>query len=69
MVLGIVDKYNRSYHDECKNVIEMGFSMIQVIENIKREHHDFSNVNMRIGIHLVKHIHFFLFLLKYFIKR
>lgn len=32
----------------------MGFSMIQVIENIKREHHDFQAVNMRIGIHLVR---------------
>lgn len=53
MVLGIVDKYNRSYHEECANVVKMGFSMIQVIESIKREHKDFGSVNMRIGIHLV----------------
>ncbi|KAL4487196.1 hypothetical protein ABPG72_017915 [Tetrahymena utriculariae] len=52
VVIGIVDKQNRQYQEECKNVIQMGFSMIQVIENIKREHEDFRSVNMRIGIHL-----------------
>ncbi|EAR99769.2 adenylate/guanylate cyclase domain protein (macronuclear) [Tetrahymena thermophila SB210] len=52
VVIGIVDKQNRQYQEECKNVIQMGFSMIQVIENIKREHEDFKSVNMRIGIHL-----------------
>lgn len=51
-MLGLVDKYNRAYHEECANVIRMGFSMIEVIENIKQEHADFGSVNMRIGIHL-----------------
>jgi len=28
VVLGMVDKYNRSYAEECANVVKMGFSMI-----------------------------------------
>lgn len=56
VVLGIVDKYNRSYPEECANVVKMGFSMIQVIEEIKQKHSDFAMVNMRIGIHLVRSI-------------
>ena len=52
VVLGFLNANNRNPILEAKNVIKMGFSMIDIIQNI-REFVDFQDLNMRIGIHTV----------------
>lgn len=50
VVSGILDAMYRDPAQEAKNVVDMGFSMIQVIESIKQEI-NFSDLGMRIGVH------------------
>lgn len=51
---------NREIQEEAKNIVDMGFSMIETIiqvkENLKSIYKldDFNELNMRIGIHTVK---------------
>ena len=52
VVLGFLNARARNPIQEAKNVIKMGFSMIDIIKNI-REFLDFDDLNMRIGIHTV----------------
>lgn len=52
VVLGMTNINNRSIHEEAKNVIEMGFSMIETIK-VVRDRVNNSNLQMRIGIHTV----------------
>ena len=44
---------NRCVHEEARNVIKMGFSMINTIKSV-RDRVNNSDLNMRIGIHTVK---------------
>ncbi len=52
VVLGFLNAKIRNPILEAKNVIKMGFSMIDIVQNI-REFVDFQDLNMRIGIHTV----------------
>ena len=49
VVMGLMDVKKRDYAQECLNVINMGLSMIKVIQEINER--KFSQLNMRIGIH------------------
>ena len=55
VVLGVVDAYNRNIAKEAKNVLEMGFSMIEIMRDIRSEI-NFHDLHMRIGIHTVNYI-------------
>lgn len=52
VVLGFLSCRNRNPLQEAKNVVKMGFSMIETIKNMQN-HIDFHELNMRIGIHTV----------------
>jgi class 3 adenylate cyclase len=53
VVLGILDAYKRDPAEEAKNVLQMGFSMIEIIK-IVRNRINFHELDMRIGIHTVR---------------
>ena len=53
VVLGHTDKGSRNPSQEAINTIEMGFSMIEIIKNV-RARINFQGLQMRIGIHTVK---------------
>ena len=59
VVIGFLNARNRNPLQEAKNVVKMGFSMIDAIKSI-RELIDFTSLNMRIGIHTVIFTIFFL---------
>ena len=42
----------RNYVTEAYNTLEMAFSMIKIIQKVKKEI-DFEGLNMRIGLHIV----------------
>ena len=48
--MGLIDANNRNPEIEAKNVVEMAFSMIEIIE-VTKKIINFHNLNMRIGIH------------------
>ena len=50
MVLGFTNCYQRNILQEAKNVVNMGLAMIEHIQHL-REKYDFSELDMRIGIH------------------
>ena len=52
VVLGFLNARNRNPIQEAKNVIKMGFSMIEIIKNL-RNCVDYQQLNMRIVIHTV----------------
>ena len=52
VVLGILDAYKRDPAEEAKNVVQMGFSMIEIIKTV-RNRINFHELDMRIGIHTV----------------
>lgn len=52
MVLGFKDTQMRNYVTEAYNTLEMAFSMIKIIQKVKKEI-NFDGLNMRIGLHIV----------------
>jgi len=52
VVIGFLNARSRNPLQEARNVVKMGFSMIESIKAI-RELIDFTTLNMRIGIHTV----------------
>ena len=54
VVIGLVNAQNRDIIDEAKNVLLMGFAMIDTIKEINTKDPKYSELNMRIGIHTVK---------------
>lgn len=52
VVMGIVDITQRNPAVEAKNVVELGFQMIEIIRNVRRVI-GFDGLDMRIGIHTV----------------
>jgi class 3 adenylate cyclase len=52
VVLGFKDARQRDPSTEAKNVIMMGFHMIEIIRNV-REIVNFQDLDMRIGVHTV----------------
>ncbi len=50
VVLGFTDCYKRNVLQEAKNVVNMGFSMVECIREV-RERLKFPELDMRIGIH------------------
>ena len=53
VVIGLVNSQNRDYMEEARNVLKMGFSMIETIKEINAKDPKYSELNMRIGIHTV----------------
>lgn len=53
VVIGIFNSQNRDYVEEAKNVVLMGFAMIQSIKEINDKDPKYAELNMRIGIHTV----------------
>ncbi|EGR28424.1 hypothetical protein IMG5_176100, partial [Ichthyophthirius multifiliis] len=51
MVLGFNDKGKRDEVIEAYNTVEMAFTMIKIIQEVKKEI-DFEQLNMRIGLHI-----------------
>ena len=49
VVMGLMNARNRDSSTECLNVINMGLSMIKVIEEVNEKRA--SSLNMRIGVH------------------
>jgi len=52
VVLGLIDNNNRKPVEEARNVVQMGFSMIEVIKEVRKKI-DFEQLDMRIGVHTV----------------
>lgn len=50
VVLGFTNCYQRDILQEAKNVVNMGLSMVEHIQSV-REKYNFSELDMRIGIH------------------
>lgn len=61
VVIGLVNNKDRDHSEEAKNVLLMGFSMIDTIKEISSRDPKYSELNMRIGIHTVNFF-FFLFI-------
>jgi len=59
VVLGFLNAMTRNPFREAVNVINMGFSMIRIIQNVRTKV-NFHDLDMRIGVHTVnnKHFHF-----------
>ncbi len=55
VVLGFINANQRNPVEEAKNVVKMGQSMIEIIRVVRKEA-NFLGLDMRIGIHTVKHI-------------
>lgn len=55
MVMGMIDAKDRNPALEAKNVVELGFEMINIIKRV-REIINFKNLDMRIGVHTGKTI-------------
>lgn len=53
VAISLVDKDNRNITKEVNNIINLGFSMIDVIKNVQTKDPAYKNFNMRIGIHNV----------------
>ena len=53
VVLGFLNANTRNPLEEAKNVVRMGFSMIDIISNV-RQAINFPGLDMRIGVHTVK---------------
>ena len=53
VVIGLVNSQNRDYMEESRNVLKMGFAMIETIKEINAKDPKYSELNMRIGIHTV----------------
>ena len=53
IVIGLVNSQNRDISEEAKNVLMMGFAMIETIKEINVKDPKYSELNMRIGIHTV----------------
>ena len=53
VVMGFNDKNKRKFLDEVKNTINMGFAMINIIANVRKEI-KFEKLGMRIGVHTVE---------------
>lgn len=56
IVMGFSDASKRDPPTEAKNVVEMGFSMIESLRAFRKEQMDqdpSANIDMRIGIHIV----------------
>lgn len=65
VAMSLVDKYNRNVTKEVGNILNLAFSMIEVIMKIREKDPSYKNFNMRIGIHNV--FSFILFYLLFFI--
>ena len=50
VILGLINANDRNPAEEAKNVVEMGFSMINIIQEV-RKIIKFDELDMRIGIH------------------
>ena len=50
VVIGMIDINNRDIVEEARNVVELGFAMIDIIAAVRRQI-GFDGLNMRIGIH------------------
>ncbi|KRX00071.1 Adenylyl cyclase class-3/4/guanylyl cyclase [Pseudocohnilembus persalinus] len=48
--LGVNDKNNRQYAEEAQNVLNLGFEMIKIIQDVRKQI-NYDGLNMRIGIH------------------
>jgi len=53
VVIGLVNSQNRDHMEEARNVLKMGFAMIETIKEINAKDPKYSELNMRIGIHTV----------------
>jgi class 3 adenylate cyclase len=53
VAISLVDKDNRNITEETNNIINLGFSMIEVINSVRMRDPAYNNFNMRIGIHNV----------------
>ena len=53
VVIGLVNSQDRDYIEEAKNVVLMGFAMIESIKEISEKDPKYAELNMRIGIHTV----------------
>lgn len=61
VVIGLVNAQNRDIIDEAKNVLLMGFAMIDTIKEINTKDPKYSELNMRIGIHTVNILFYFFY--------
>ncbi len=52
VIISFINSNKRNPVEEAKNMIKMGFSMIEIIRNVRRQV-DFKDLDMRIGIHTV----------------
>lgn len=52
VVLGLIDAEDRDPEKEAFNVLNMGFQMCEIINDVKKRI-SFHDINMRIGIHTV----------------
>ena len=52
VVFGVIDATQRSPAQEARNVVEMGFEMIEIIRQV-RTNIGFEGLDMRIGVHTV----------------
>ena len=50
VILGLINANSRNPEQEAKNVVEMGFSMIEIIKEVRKAI-QFEELDMRIGIH------------------
>lgn len=53
VVMGMMDSNDRNEALEAKNVVEMGFEMINIIKRV-RTYINFDKLDMRIGVHTGK---------------
>lgn len=53
VAIGLVNSQDRDYIEEARNVVMMGFAMIETIKEINQMDPKYSQLNMRIGIHTV----------------
>lgn len=54
IVMGFSDANRRDPLTEAKNVVEMGFSMIESLHAFRKEQVEQTGIDMRIGIHIVR---------------
>ncbi|CAD8115088.1 unnamed protein product [Paramecium sonneborni] len=50
VAIGMIDYNNRNPHQEAKNIVDLGFEMIKIIGQVRKQI-NFDGLNMRIGIH------------------
>lgn len=63
VAISLVSAEDRDLSAEARNILNMGFAMIQTIKEINVKDPKYSELNMRIGIHTVK----FFFVVGYFL--